>query len=280
MKIDGVVVLYHPTEENVRNILKYAPVVETLFVMDNSDVIDDKLRQEFEKQPNVKFVSMGGNQGIAKALRIGTENAINDGADFCLTMDQDSIFPVDRMDDIKQYLTREDIDDYGVIGVNINSDDQEKKLVEFWYWITSGNFINLKNYKKIYGFRDELFIDAVDTDLYHQFYKIGKKVAYINEISMVHTIGSPAVKKFLGIKICTLLNHSPLRYYYRYRNNLFLYKQDKKFYKTVRFYDKKQYIKILLFEKNKREKLKMIRLGIRHAKQGKLGKLVVEPKKK
>ena len=269
MKIDGVVVLYQPTEENVENILKYAPLLHKLYVLDNSDSVNAALLQRFERASNAVLIPMNGNQGIAKALRVGLEQAIEDGADFCLTMDQDSIFPTERMEDIWKYLAREDIDDYGIIGLNVNHVGAPG-LVEVRFLLTSGNFVNVRNYRQTNGFREELFIDSVDFDLNHQFYVIGKKIAYINEISLTHTVGTPVRKNLLFRKI-TLLNHSPVRCYYRFRNNYVLFREDRKFYREIRQSDKKQYIKILFFEKNKKQKLAMIRLGIRHAKQKKFG---------
>lgn len=280
MKIDGVVVLYHPTEENIQHIAEYACILNKFFVVDNSDEIDQEKLNPLRELNNIVYLSMDGNKGIAAALRIGVEHALEDGADFCLTMDQDSQFPVDRMEEIKTYLSIATIDDYGIIALNYGEQDVKEGLAEIDVFISSGNFINLKNYRLIQGFRDELFIDSVDYDLCHQFYIIGKKVAYIGEIGIKHRLGNPVHKKFLGIRPCTALNHSPIRCYYRYRNNYFLYHEDKKFYKEIRKADRKQFLKILLLEDNKREKIRMIRLGIMHAKQGKLGKLVLEPKKK
>lgn len=274
MKIYGVVVLYNPTEENIRHILEYAPIVERLYVMDNSEAVSEELLAHFSSMPNIVIVSMGGNQGIAAALRCGVQCAIDDNADFCLTMDQDSVFPVSAMDDIKKYLARDDVDDYGIIALNAQFKRDDTGLVEVPMIITSGNFINIKNYRMIDGFRSELFIDSVDFDLCHQFYIIDKKIAYIAEIKLGHKLGNSVVKNLIIRKI-TLTNHSPLRCYYRFRNNYVLYREDKKFYKDVRKGDIKHLIKIILFEKNKRAKLKMIRLGRKHAKQGKLGKLEI-----
>lgn len=280
MKIDGVVVLYHPTEENIQHIAEYACILNKFFVVDNSDEIDQEKLNPLRELNNVVYLSMDGNKGIAAALRIGVGHALEDGADFCLTMDQDSQFPVDRMEEIKAYLSIATIDDYGIIALNYGEQDVKEGLAEIDVFISSGNFINLKNYRLIQGFRDELFIDSVDHDLCHQFHLIGKKVAYIGEIGIKHRLGNPVRKKFLGIRPCTALNHSPIRYYYRYRNNYLLYHEDKKFYKEIRKADRKQFLKIILLEDNKREKIRLIRLGIKHAKQGKLGKLVLEPKKK
>ena len=274
MKIYGVVVLYNPTEENIKHILDYAPIVEHLYVMDNSDVVNEELLALFSAMPNIVIVPMGGNQGIAAALRRGVQYAIDDNADFCLTMDQDSVFPVSAMDDVKKYLTCDDIDDYGIIALNAQFERDDTGLVEVPMIITSGNFINIKNYRMIDGFRSELFIDSVDFDLCHQFHMIDKKIAYIAEIKLGHKLGDP-VDKNLVIRKVTLTNHNPLRCYYRFRNNYVLYCEDKKFYKEIRKSDIKHLIKIILFEKNKCAKLKMIRLGRKHAKQRKLGKLEI-----
>lgn len=280
MKIDGVVVLYHPTEENIQHIAEYACILNKFFVVDNSDEIDQEKLNPLRELNNIVYLSMDGNKGIAAALRIGVEHALEDGADFCLTMDQDSQFPVDRMEKIKTYLSIATIDDYGIIALNSREHQEQEGLVEVKTFITSGNFINVKNYRLIDGFREELFIDSVDFDLCHQFFLIGKKIAYIGEIGIKHRLGNPVRKKFLGIRSYTAPNHSPVRSYYRYRNNYLLYREDKKFYKEIRKADRKQFLKIILVEDNKREKIRMIRLGIKHAKQGKLGKLVLESKKK
>ena len=270
MKIDGVVVLYNPEDEIINNIEKYRPFLAHLYVVDNSTQINEELVNKVKQYSNVKYICLNGNQGIAKALNVGLEEAKNSGADFCLTMDQDSIFPTEKLDEVKEYLTKYK-DEYAIIGLNFNSEDTTKKLVEVKTLLTSGNFINMDDYKKIDGFKEELFIDCVDFELNEQFNNINRKIAYINEISLIHRMGNPLPRKFLGRQV-TALNHSPIRYYYRFRNGYYLYKKNKKFYKFL----KKQFfsikLKVMLYEPNKKEKFKMMRLGIKDAKRNKLGK--------
>lgn len=272
MKIIGCVVLYNPCIENIENIIQYIPLLDHLYVMDNSDKINEAIHEKLKGFQSVTIIDMGGNRGIGQALRQGLDYAISEKADFCLTMDQDSIFSVDKWSTIKSYLERTDIDDYGIIGLNINSDSTDAGLVHVNLLPTSGNFINIKNYLKTNGFRTDLFIDSVDYELNHQFYKIGKKLAYINEVSLGHTVGTPLYRKFFFKKV-TVSNHSPIRCYYRFRNNYLLYREDKKFYRECRWMDRKRLIQILLYEKQKKKKIKMILLGIKHAKQKKLGPL-------
>ena len=189
----------------------------------------------------------------------------------CLTMDQDSQFPSQDIDVVLDYLNKYK-DEYAIIGLNFNSEDKTKGLIECKTILTSGNFINIEDYKKIHGFSEELFIDCVDFELNEQFANISRKICYINEVSLIHQMGNPIKKKFFG-KTVTALNHSPIRYYYRFRNGYYLYKRNKAFYKDL----KKQFfsikLKTLLYEPDKRTKFKMMRLGIKDAKKGKLGKL-------
>ena len=185
-------------------------------------------------------------------------------------MDQDSVFPTDKLDVIKGYIERYS-GEYAIIGLNFNSESTETKLVEEKFLLTSGNFIKNEDYEKIEGFKEELFIDWVDFDLDEQFYRIGKKVGYVNEVSLKHTMGNPETHKLMGKKV-TALNHSLVRYYYRYRNGLYLYKRNKKYYKKKYKHDIIiDRIKILLYEKHKHQKFKMIRRGRKDAKRNILG---------
>ena len=225
MIIDGVVVLYNPDKAVVENIKSYQSFLRKLFVIDNSTSYNEEVINKLKEYPNIVYVSLDGNKGIAKALKEGLELSIKDKADFTLTMDQDSIFPSDKLDVVKTYLEKYS-GEYAIIGLNFNSDSKEAKLVEEQFLLTSGNFIKNEDYQKIEGFKEELFIDWVDFDLCEQFYSIGKKVGYINEVSLLHTMGNPESHNLLG-KTVTALNHPLIRYYYRYRNGLYLYKRNK-----------------------------------------------------
>ena len=270
MTIDGVVVLYNPDEVVIENIKSYQSFCHKLFVMDNSTSCNEEVIKKLKEFKNVEYVSLGGNKGIAKALKEGLALSIKDNADYTLTMDQDSVFPTEKLDIVNGYIEKYS-KEYAIIGLNFNSDSTEPKLVEEHFLLTSGNFIKNEDYKKIEGFKEELFIDWVDFDLDEQFYSIGKKVGYINEISLSHKMGNPETHKLMGKEV-TSLNHPLVRYYYRYRNGLYLYKKNKKYYKKKYKHDIIiDRIKILLYEKSKCAKFKMIRKGRKDAKRNILG---------
>lgn len=270
MTINGVVVLYNPDIVVVENIKSYQSFCHKLFVMDNSTSYNEEVIKKLKEFNNVRYVSLGGNKGIAKALKEGLALSLEDNADYTLTMDQDSVFPTEKLDIVNGYIERYS-KEYAIIGLNFNSDSTEPKLVEEHFLLTSGNFIRNEDYKKIEGFKEELFIDWVDFDLDEQFYSIGKKVGYINEVSLVHKMGNPETHKLMGKEV-TALNHPLVRYYYRYRNGLYLYKRNKKYYKKKYKHDIIiDRIKILLYEKSKCAKFKMIRKGRKDAKRNILG---------
>lgn len=273
MKIDAVVVLYNPGLEVFDNIATYSNIVDTLFVIDNSTKVNEALVEKIEKEcKNATYIPLNGNLGIAKALKEGLNRATLNGAEYCLTMDQDSKFPTAQIDNVKKYLI-ENKEEYGIISLNakgVDKNDDFTGLKDVDVWITSGNFIVIDNYKKIEGFKEELFIDLVDFELCEQFHNINKKVGIIGEICLTHKIGEPMIKRFLWKKV-KVDNHPPIRYYYQYRNTEYLWRRNKSFYARWHKEGYKVELVQMLLGENKKERLKMIRKGRKDGKKGILG---------
>lgn len=273
MRIDAVVVLYNPGLEVFDNIVSYSSIVDTLFVVDNSTTVNKALIEKIEKEcKNATYVPLNGNLGIAKALKEGLNRATLNGAEYCLTMDQDSKFPTAQIDNVKKYLI-DNKEEYGIISLNakgVDKNDDFTGLKDVDVWITSGNFIVIENYKKIEGFKEELFIDLVDFELCEQFHNINKKVGIIGEICLTHKIGEPMIKRFLWKKV-KVDNHPPIRYYYQYRNTEYLYRRNKSFYARWHKEGYKVELVQMLLGENKKERLKMIRKGRKDGKKGILG---------
>ncbi|HHT61698.1 MAG TPA: glycosyltransferase, partial [Bacteroidales bacterium] len=90
-EICGVVVWYNPTTDNVTAINTYLENISHLFIVDNSTTDNSAL---INTLPNNKITYLPNleNLGIATALNIGCEAALNANAKWILTMDQDSKF--------------------------------------------------------------------------------------------------------------------------------------------------------------------------------------------
>lgn len=270
--VGSCTVLYNPNESVLTNLNSYSNCVDVSVVVDNSDT-KNEISQSLKNNSNFIYIDMDGNKGIAAALNKGIEYLNSKNIDVALTMDQDSLFPTKYYPNILKLVNKYKTD-YSVIGLNFNQDNGGlDEIIEVPYWITSGNFVNISDFMSVGGFMNELFIDYVDFELGYKFKKNGFKICYLKDFSLKHTIGNPIEIHLFG-KTYYAMNHSPIRYYYRYRNAYYLYHfVDRQFFKKE--YYKEMIVntlKMLIYEKNQKVKFSMIRKGIQDAKCKKMGK--------
>lgn len=276
MKLAGVVVLYNTSEENLKNIDNYIDSLDKLYVVDNSD--DDVIRVKNKKK--IEYIKLCENSGIAHALNVGAEKAIEEKYKYLLTMDQDSKITCEIVNKMKDYLkNNQDDDKIGIVSPYQDIDSKEviadceaENMIEV---MTSGNIINLDAYKKIGGFKDWLFIDCVDTDYCMNLHRHGYKVLRLNKIIMKHELGNLVVHKLFG-KEYPCYNHNPIRRYYIVRNNMYINQMYKDMYPEYCAWlirvQKGQVKRIIVFEKNKIKKLSMMYRGYKDFKKGIKGK--------
>ena len=166
MKLAGVVVLYQPSDDVNQNIHTYLPCLDRLYVIDNSSEDYSKTY----KDKKIKYIFNGKNLGIAAALNIGAKEAIKEGFEWLLTMDQDSSFIENDVKKMIEFLERVRTDsfvqeiiltDYDKIGLIsplhmtiMNPNDESRGIDSPLNVMTSGNIISLKAYQEIGGFKD------------------------------------------------------------------------------------------------------------------------------
>lgn len=271
LKIGSCTVLFNPDRDVISNVETYKDLVDVCVVVDNSEK-KNEVSKYFEEDSSYIYIDMHGNQGIAAALNAGIEYLHSKNMGMALTMDQDSLFPTSDYLAIYQLIEKYK-DEYSLIGLDVNRVDPSKEIVLVPYWITSGNFVNISDFYLAGKMNESLFIDYVDFDLGYRFKKAHLKIGYLSGYCITHTIGNPIPIHVLN-KTFYALNHSPIRYYYRYRNAYYLYHYvDKEFFKKE--YRREMFgslIKMFLFEKNRNEKIKMIKKGLSDAKKRRLGK--------
>ena len=291
MKLAGVVVLYNPSKLVLDSINTYIDDIDVLYAIDNSNIDNSKLF----KNKKIKYVANMDNLGIAKALNIGADMAINDGYKYLLTMDQDSEFEDKGVYKLKQMIinynkNKELINKFGdkvnkiglyspVHVINNNSSIlgiSNKKYDSPINVMTSGNIINLDAYKKIGGYKDWFFIDCVDFDYCLNLRKNGYEIIRNNNIVLNHELGSYVEKKVFGKKYSTF-EHNHIRRYYIVRNRNYLYdmyKDDFKEYCELEKKCTKRELKLVwLCEKHKIKKTWYMFKGYLDYKRGKKGKI-------
>jgi len=275
-KIDGVVVLYHPDNTIFDNIDSYINGLSTLYVIDNSEIKNEKLIEKLKvKYPTIKYIDNGGNQGIAHALNIGAKLAIENGADWLLTMDQDSKFENNDLQKMIQWVEENKTIDIGIVSPMHEVD--EKKKYKFYKTITmtSGNLLNLDIYKYIGGFREDFFIDCVDTEFCLRLKKYNLAIKRIEDVVLTHQLGNKEEINSFGISF-SVTNHNYMRRYYITRNRFRIWNEyeniDKPYIQFEKIVTIKEIIKIILAESDKFLKLKYSIRGYLDYRNSKYGK--------
>jgi rhamnosyltransferase len=280
MKLAACVVLYNPDEGVVDNIKTYASGVDEVFAVDNSDEPNAPLLDRITAlEENVTVIPMHGNQGIAAALNRGLKEASRRGYGYILTMDEDSYFTDDTLQRYKDKAEALFASDEKVIQVGIhNSGDKDDDLVvnnETPEWlITSGSIMRVEDSLSAGGFLEKLFIDEVDREFCYRAADPGYSFRRVLDLTMQHNLGSPISGKIFGREF-EAMGHSKIRKYYIFRNCTYVMKTYPRTRKPYRHFLFATWLKTILVEDDKMNKLKYMRMGRRDAKRGRFGRLEV-----
>ncbi len=275
-KIAAVTVLYNPTKKIIQNISGYIDKVDKVYVIDNSNDSNKKLLIDNKK---IEYLPNYTNLGISNSLNKACNLAIDEGYEFLLTMDQDSLFEKNEFQKMIDYINKSDLKKVAIVSPNHNVKGlQNKETSEIDHPLevmTSGNIINLKLYKKIGKFREEYFIDDVDIEYGLRLNKMGYQIDRLNYVLLNHHLGDTKSKIILGHQF-VYSNHNPQRRYYMTRNTLKLCDEYQNDFPKYCDYLKRglfgQAQNIILFEKDKFKKLKGMHNGYKDYKNNISGK--------
>jgi len=256
----AVVVVFHPGDELVGNILSYLNKVDKVYVYKNSVIKPTLAKSLADMGGKVIVVGDEHNTGIAKALNEGCEAACRDGYEFLLTMDQDSSFDSFYVD-----FSGNLDEDVGLLYPVYQLESVESRSRPPWV-MTSGNIVSLSAWRHVGGFDSSLFIDGVDFEFCMRLMCSGFSVLEDDTAKLQHQLGdSLEFKAFLFIRY-RVANHSPIRQYYIFRNYSrivfrYLFRQPRwSFFLLwvlfVRFY------KLFLFEQRDSSLFKMAMRGV------------------
>ncbi len=240
-EVCAVLVTYHPDSGFPARVERVVPQVDATIIVDNgsAESAADMLR-ELSARPAVTAVFNRENLGIARALNIGMQRALAAGYSWALLLDQDTDVDPDMVERLlathasclgnrvaivgSRYRDangapfdprRLESSPGGIAGVLC----EEVESV-----ITSGSLLSLPAYLAIGPFRDEFFIDYVDTEFCFRARAAHYRVIETLRPLMSHTVGAPTSHRLLWSRKWTS-NHSPDRRYYIARNNTVLLRE-------------------------------------------------------
>jgi rhamnosyltransferase len=192
-------------------------------------------------ETNAELIRNERNLGVAAALNLGARSALSQGYEWLLTLDQDSA-PAPNMiehltDSFEGWNQQDDI---AIISPRIIDLEVEREalflrrrsllfyqrlrctdvdLDRITTVITSGALIRMKAFNVLGGFREELFIDYVDTDFCLRAINHGYRILVSCKAILKHQFGS---RKMVRRGPMTLYPsfHSPERWYTISRNRI------------------------------------------------------------
>ena len=239
------IVLYNPDTVRFKKCIEnLKQQVSKIFVFDNSEkptCINDE---------SLVYLSEGGNKGIAHALNCIMQEAKNNGFQWVVTMDQDSIVPMGLFEGFETAIDR--YREVGIICPCVKDnrrpyEDDKKDLPEEFveFCITSASCTSVEAWEKCGRFDEWLFIDLVDNEFCKRIRLSGYKILRLNELVLDQEFGkilpkSERKQKFWLTVSKVLRNQNfakfsykkfvnPMRVYYTNRNIIYVNKKMKKY---------------------------------------------------
>ncbi|MCR5050885.1 MAG: glycosyltransferase [Paludibacteraceae bacterium] len=248
--IVALVIWFHPSQKEVHALSLYKDNFEHVIIVDNSDTDNSRLCADIA---NAHYIPLCANKGIAAALNIGCNKALQLGAEWVLTMDQDSLW---NQHSVQQYIDEAaqypDFEKVGIFAPFHDCDGhpevhktlgrfEQKKII-----MCSGNLLRLKAWQEVNGFREDFFIDNVDDEICCHLRQEGWQIVRTNKILLTHSLGN-------GVQIVKIIHHpytshTAWRYFYIARNMRWmaqLYPDMAKYYKK---YLRKELKRLCLYD--------------------------------
>ncbi|MGX6970522.1 glycosyltransferase family 2 protein [Vagococcus bubulae] len=292
-----VIVTYNPDQSTLNSIKKMLEMDVYLIVVDNGTKNTNKVILQIERMlvgTESKYVKFDTNKGLGTAQNKGIEISKRLGKEYIFFFDQDTIIPDGYIGSMINLFTQyEELypeNKLGILAPNYfdrNTKEyahyalltdrgyEDKKFknelyLEVSFAISSGSLIKIEVINIVGLFREDFFIDQIDTEYCLRMRENGYKVVATSGVLLNHTIGNREKKFFLGLTIKPN-HHSEVRKYYIFRNGMYTVRTYGKNYPGLKVLMYKRFIHdilgVCLYETNKKRKLSSMYRGIRDSKK-------------
>ena len=281
----AIFVTYNPDSTLIKNVSSVLQQASEIVIVDNASNINTQaVLKDISKDKRVTLILNDRNQGIAYALNQGVKYAISHDYQWLLTFDQDSLAPPDYLELLlSTYYGAEDRDSIAIVSptyttstgivsfARSSKNSENKSYSDVETTMTSGNLILTKVFRTVGLFNEDFFIDFVDHEYSLRLARSGFRIIESRQARLQHELGASTSHNFLGLNIFTT-NHNSIRRYYKYRNMISILKTYCFDSFSISFQILRAFvfepIEILMFEQDKRSKLKSILKGIYHGIKG------------
>ena len=225
-----IIILYKPDCDNLERLGRLCIEADKFDIVAVDNTPFKNIDYALPKQ--IRYIKLEENKGIAYAQNEGIKQALKDNYDFILFSDQDSNWDVNYPVIMKDALLgiQKITPNVAALGPTIidkatNQKYKQKNTTEDYIAvdtiISSGTIIPT-NILRIVGMMDSsLFIDFVDHEWCWRAKSKGYNIFRANIISLYHKVG---IRNLRVLGFC-FVEAAPFRYYYIYRNYLWLCKR-------------------------------------------------------
>lgn len=282
----AIILTWNSQEEINKSLPAIASQVSEAVIVDNGSRPDQLIIVEnaVKKFKNAFLIRNQKNEGIGKALNRGAEYALKKGYSWIITLD-DAAKPeknlVEKLLSAYAALSPQDRQKTAVVAPNYSNLKglvYPKSRPHFVPTaVQTGQLVKTAIWKKIGGYKEDLFVMWVDHEFCFRLLRAGYKTLLVPSAIIEETAGpKPIVKSFFNKKF-VVAHYSAIRYYYMYRNSVYIYKT---YWRLVPGWLFKNFIseifsfiKIILFEEQKLKKIAFIAKGYFDGFRNKLGEL-------
>lgn len=222
------IVTYNPDIDRLRcNLQAITMQTSQIVIVDNGSrniyEIEEIITEIIDKCVLIKNEN---NLGIAAALKIIMDYAIENEVDWVLTLDQDSLVRGNLIREYEKYSGDSKIGALTCIieDRNIVEVQDDNSIVSVKTCITSGCFMKVSAYQDTHGYDEWMFIDKVDFDICLSLRESGYEIIRIPYKGLLHEVGHGKNVKVFNRELI-VYNHPAWRRYYRVRNNIYLSKK-------------------------------------------------------
>ncbi len=297
--IPGLVITFNPSPDFFLRLDSFYAQLDQIILVDNgsnSEVRRFLIDEEKRRRSSLSVIYNQNNLGVATALNQGIRRALEQGFSYIVTFDQDSYPEAGMISVMSEAFSVHSKDGrLAVVAPNVVDPivktqalflrPKNKLLFErvsckgnvlenVTYVITSGSLFDLAAYQKIGPFRDDFFIDYVDTEYCLRARQCGYRVLVACNARLYHRQGDRQRRTFGGQEHYPTF-HVPLRWYYISRNRIPMLGQYAPRFPHWLLYEVTAtayiFLRMLFFETQKLEKLRAFFLGTLDGIRGRMG---------
>ena len=166
MKIFGVVPVFKPSRNDFENIVKYCNAFEQVVVVDDTAMKCDDGILEIIKKKNITYLLNDKEVGFSVSVNNGTRYAIDNGAEWVLLINQDSVIDTRIVNIYKEYLRTHDTQKVAALCPQYDYDRHKrsanKGYKKLQYADMAGTLIKSDIWDEIGGYDKRFFIDGSD----------------------------------------------------------------------------------------------------------------------